>query len=89
MFRHFSYSIVHEPSCCSIYEVVDDKLVLSDLSRKLPSSCEYSLSDLLAAGVKVSPVDPTIVHDSSTTLSVANDFINNISLNSNSDESKI
>lgn len=89
MFRHFSYSIVHEPSCCSIYEVADDKLVVADLCRKLPNSCEYSLNDLLSAGVKVSPVDPTILHDSSTTLSVAKDFINNNSLNSNSDESQI
>ena len=86
MFRHFSRSIVNEPSCCSIYEVVDDKIVLANLSRNLPHSSDYSLNDLLSAGVKVAPVDPTIIHDSDATLSVAHDFIDNYVESSNNDE---
>ena len=54
-----------------------DKLVVQDFDVALPCSCDYSLQDLLAAGVPVAPVDPTVIHDNSSTLDVAKNVIDN------------
>jgi hypothetical protein len=56
-------------------EVSGDKLVEANLDVSLPSSCDYSLKDLLAAGVKVAPVDPSVIHDSTATSFVADSVI--------------
>lgn len=86
MFRNIKNVIPKEDRCTTLYEVVDDKIVESNTSVSLPCSNDYSLQDLLAAGVKVAPVDPTVVHDASTTNAVAHDFINNYVEPENNDE---
>lgn len=86
MFRNIPISIPREVSHASICEVHDDKIVDTDLCPSLPSSNDYSLADLLASGVRVQPVDTTIVHDSAATSSIAKDFVDNYVESSNSDE---
>lgn len=91
MFRNFHNIIPNEVRCTILFEVVDDKIVEANTHQILPSSNDYSLKDLLAAGVKVAQVDPTIVHDSITTNAVARDFVDNYVEPSNNvdNESKI
>lgn len=86
MFRNIKNVIPNEDRCTTLFEVVDDKIVETITSKILPCSTDYSLKDLLAAGVKVSPVDSTVVHDTSTTDAVAHDFINNYVEPSNNDD---
>lgn len=85
MFRNIPLFIPSEVDCASLCEIVSDKVVSYNAFKNLPSSNDYSLSDLLAAGVAVSPVDPTILHDSSTANSVADTFIDNYVVPSNND----
>lgn len=89
MFRFFKSRIPLEVSCAKFYEVVDDKIVESRLNVPLPSSCDYSLKDLLAAGVPISPVDSTVVHDASATSSVVNNVLSSINSNSSTDENSL
>lgn len=77
MFRNISSSIPCELSCSILYELQGDQFVESNFDKILPCSNDYSLKDLLSAGVKVSPVDPTVVHDSECTSAVARDFVEN------------
>lgn len=77
MFRNIQNSIPIEERCTTLYEVVDDKILEAKTSINLPCSTDYNLKDMLAAGVKIAPVDPTIVHDSEITKSVAHDFVDN------------
>lgn len=77
MFRNIRPVIPSENSCAKIMEVHEDKIVEADFNKSLPSSNDYSLADLVAAGVKVAPVDPTIVHDSDSTSALAKDFVDN------------
>lgn len=86
MFRNIKIFIPIEDSSTKLYEVQGDKIVESNLNKILPSSTDYSLHDLLSAGVKVPPVDSTIVHDSSATLAVARDFVDNFVEPSNTDD---
>ena len=86
MFRNLSNSIPHEVSYTKLFEVQEDRIVEANTFESLPSSTDYNLQDLLAAGVKVAPVDPTIVHDSSSTNNVAKDFVENYVEPSNSEE---
>lgn len=85
MFRNIRIFIPTEVSCTKLFEVQDARIVEANTSKSLPSSTDYNLQDLLAAGVKVAPVDPTIVHDSSSTNAVAKDFVKNYVEPSNSD----
>lgn len=82
MFRNFRSVIPSEPSCSVLCEVQNDKLVAVNLNKNLPSSSDYSLSDLLAAGVKVAPVDTTIVHDNDSTIAVASSVVNSLNVES-------
>lgn len=86
MFRNIKIVIPKEARSTTLFEVVDDKIVEANTSLNLPCSNDYSLKDLLSAGVKVAPVDPTVVHDASTTDAVAHDFISNYVEPSNNDE---
>lgn len=86
MFRNYKNSIPVEDRFTLLFEVVGDKIVKSNTSVSLPSSTDYCLEDLLASGVKVAPVDTTVVHDASTTNAVAHDFINNYVEPSNNEE---
>lgn len=53
-------------------------------SPEVPSSVDYKLDDLIAAGVKVAPVSTEVVHDASSVDSVIDNFNK---LNSESHES--
>ena len=75
MFRNICNFIPNEVSCTKLYEVQDDKIVEANTSMSLPCSNDYSLEDLLASGVKVAPVDPTVIHDSSATSAVADALV--------------
>lgn len=86
MFRNISNFIPKEVSCTKIFEVHDDKIVEDNLDQKLPCSNDYSLVDMLSAGVKVPPVDPTVVHDTATTNGVAKELVENFVEQSNNDE---
>lgn len=77
MFRNIRNSIPKETNTCTLVELFDDNFREVDLSASLPTSYDFSLKDLLAAGVKVPPVDPTVIHDSSATSALAEDFVNN------------
>ena len=85
-FRNICLFIPSEVSCTKLFEVQDDRIVEANTSKSLPTSTDYNLQDLLASGVKVAPVDPTIVHDSSSTNAVAKNFVENYVEPSNSEE---
>lgn len=78
-FRNFKCVVPRETNVSSLVVVQGDKLVVQDLDVALPCSCDYSLKDLLAAGVPVAPVDSTVIHDNSSTLDVASNLIKNSS----------
>jgi hypothetical protein len=79
-FRFFKSVVPRETNVSSLVVVSGDKLVVQDLDVALPRSCDYSLKDLLAAGVPVPPVDSTILHDNSSTLAVADALVNQSSV---------
>lgn len=85
-FRNIRSVIPSEVSCTKLFEVHEDTIAEANTSKSLPSSTDYSLQDLLAAGVKVAPVDTTIVHDSSSTNAIAKEFVENYVEPSNSEE---
>ena len=76
-FRYFKCVVPRETNMSPLVVVQGDKLVVQDLDVALPRSCDYSLKDLLAAGVPVAPVDPTVIHDSAATSVVADAVISN------------
>lgn len=76
-FRNIKFVVPRETNISSMVVVSGDKLVVQNLDVPLPCSCDYSLKDLLAAGVPVPPVDSTVIHDNSSTLDVANKVIDN------------
>ena len=76
-FRFFKNVIDHHGDIYPMVVVNGDKLVEQDLDVSLPCSCDYSLQDLLAAGVPVAPVDSTVIHDNTSTLDVAKNVIDN------------
>ena len=76
-FRFYKNHIDKPNDTSPMVQVIGDKLVEINLDVPLPSSCDYSLNDLLAAGVKVAPVDPTVVHDSAVADAVADSVISN------------
>lgn len=78
-FRFYKNVIDKPDDISSLVVVSGDKLVVQDLDVALPRSCDYSLKDLLAAGVPVAPVDSTVIHDNSSTLDVATNVIDNFS----------
>lgn len=75
-FRNIKSRVPRETSTASLVELVGDEFKAVDLNKPLPSSTDYSLKDMLAAGVKVQPVDPTVIHDSSATSVVADALVN-------------
>lgn len=78
-FRNIRFRVPRETNVFPLVVVQGDKLVVQNLDVPLPCSCDYSLKDLLAAGVPVSPVDSTVIHDNSSTLDVAKNVIDNSS----------
>ena len=75
-FRNIRCFIPCEENCSCLVRLVGTEFKVADLNVSLPSSTDYSLKDLLASGVKVQPVDPTVIHDSSATSVVADAFVN-------------
>lgn len=75
-FRNIRHSIPKEERTCTLVQLVGEEFKEVDLNKSLPSSTDYSLKDMLAAGVKVQPVDPTVIHDSSATSAVADALVN-------------
>lgn len=76
-FRNIKCVVPRETNFSSLVVVQGDKLVVQDLDVALPRSCDYSLKDLLAAGVPVAPVDSTVIHDSTATSAVADSVMSN------------
>lgn len=76
-FRFFKNVIDHPTDLSAMVVLCGDKLVVQNLNVPLPCSCDYSLKDLLAAGVPVAPVDPTVIHDNTSTLAVADSVMSN------------
>ena len=76
-FRFYKNHIDNPDVTSPMVEVIGDKLVEANLDVSLPSSCDYSLSDLMSAGLKVVPVDPTVIHDSVAADVVAESVISN------------
>ena len=64
MFRHIINSIPVEDFSTPSYEIKDSRLVPESSSQK-PAFDEYTLPQLLAAGVNVQSVPTEILHDSS------------------------
>lgn len=75
-FRNIRHFIPKEDCTCTLVQLVGEEFKEVNLNMVLPSSSDYSLKDMLAAGVKVQPVDPTIIHDSSATSAVADALVN-------------
>lgn len=76
-FRYYKNVLVRHGDTSPMVVVCGDEIVEQNLNVSLPSSSDYSLKDLLAAGVPVVPVDPTVIHDSSATSVVADAVISN------------
>lgn len=76
-FRNIRFCVPRETNFSPTVVVSGDKLVVQELDVPLPRSCDYSLKDLLAAGVAVPTVDTTVIHDDSSTLDVAKNVIDN------------
>lgn len=76
-FRYFKFVVPRETNISPMVVVDGDKLVEQKLDVPLPRSCDYSLKDLLAAGVPVPSVDSTVIHDDNSTLDVAKNVIDN------------
>lgn len=74
-FRYIKCVVPRETNMSPMVVLSGDKLVVQDLNVSLPRSCDYSLKDLLAAGVPVAPVDSTVIHDNTSTLDVAKNVI--------------
>lgn len=79
-FRNVKSSIPLEKDTCQLVQLVDDEFRPVNFDLSLPSSSDYSLKDMLAAGVKVPLVDPTVVHDSDVTSSVVSSVVNSESV---------
>lgn len=75
-FRNIKVHIPIEDDCASLVRLHGTDFKVENLNVPLPASSDYSLKDMLAAGVKVQPVDPTVVHDSSATSVVVDALVN-------------
>lgn len=84
-FRNVKSSIPLEKDTCQLVQLVDDKFLSVNFDLSLPSSSDYSLKDMLAAGVKIPLVDTTVVHDSDVTSSVVSSVVNSESVADHSD----
>lgn len=74
-FRNIKSLVPIEHDCTKFVVLKDDKFVDANLDVILPSSNDYTLSDLLASGQRVVPVDTAILHDNVTTSQVVDALI--------------
>lgn len=84
MIKNFRGSLTHGVFRPSDYDPRQVEGIFTYDSPAVPSSTDYKLDDLLAAGVKVAPVSTEVVHDASSVNSVIDSFNNS---NSDSHES--
>jgi hypothetical protein len=75
-FRNIKNKLPIEHVRTSFVTIHDDKFVDVNLNVPLPSSNDYCLSDLLASGQRVVPVDTTIIHDSAATSQLVSNIVN-------------
>lgn len=76
-FRNFKCVVPRETSTCKHVILIGTDLQEENLNVPLPSSSDYSLKDMIAAGVNVQVVNPTVIHDSSAASVVADSVISN------------
>lgn len=74
-FRNIRCVVPRETSTCKHVVLNGTDFIEDNLNVPLPNSCDYSLKDLIAAGVNVQVVNPTVIHDSNATSVVADSVI--------------
>lgn len=77
-FRNIRLRVPRETSTCKHVILIGTDFKEENFNVLLPSSSDYSLNDLIAAGVNVQVVNPTVIHDSSAASVVADSVISNI-----------
>lgn len=76
-FRNIKFVVPRETRCAHLVELVGKEFKHVDYHVDVPTSCNYSLKDLLAAGVNVQVINPTVIHDSAAASVVAESVISN------------
>lgn len=76
-FRNIKFVIPREISTCKHVILVGTDFKEENLNVPLPNSCDYSLKDMIAAGVNVQVVNPTVIHDSSASSVVVDSVMSN------------
>ena len=76
-FRNIKCVVPRETSTCKHVVLVGTDFKEENLNVPLPTSCDYSLKDMIAAGVNVQVVNPTVIHDSSAASVVADSVMSN------------
>lgn len=76
-FRNIKCVVPRETNTCKHVILSGTEFKEENLNVPLPNSCDYSLKDMIAAGVNVQVVDPTVIHDSSAASVVAESVISN------------
>ena len=76
-FRFYKNVIDHHGDISPMVVVNGDRLVVQDLDVALPRSCDYSLKDLLAAGVPGPPVGSAGGHGKCWARGVGENVIDN------------
>ena len=75
-FRNIKTSVPSEQDCTSFVVLQDDKFLDVNINVSLPMSNDYNLSDLLASGQRVVPVDTSIIHDNVATSELISNIVN-------------
>ena len=76
-FRNINFVVPRETSTCKHVILSGTDFKEENFNVPLPNSCDYSLKDMIAAGVNVQVVNPTIIHDSTAASVVADSVISN------------
>lgn len=76
-FRNIKSVVPRETSTCKHVILDGTDFKEENLNVSLPNSCDYSLKDMIAAGVNVQVVNPTVIHDSSAASVVADSVVSN------------
>lgn len=76
-FRNIKCVVPRETSTCKHVILIGTDFKEENLNVPLPSSSDYSLKDMIAAGVNVQVVNPTVIHDSSASSVVVDTVMSN------------
>ena len=82
-FRNLTISVPKEYLSTPFAVLFDDNFMEVNMNVSLPSSNDYSLTDLLASGQRVAPVDTSIIHDSQATSQLVSNLVNSDDNNQN------